>query len=255
MSYEITPYKNLQFSSKVNDQAVLNMLPSWFRDSAKKVPKRYLKIEFDSLLKYARPNESEQMLRVAFWEEYKRAIAANEDTMNLPSIYGGVCDARVFRDMVEKQPIKLAYLLFPTPSLTNSLEDIIQLGTQQMRRLLALPAIDEEGKVNVKHAALQKSIWTEAIKLKNGTTQNININQKSLNVTTTQLHAEPPPMQDVTPQPAQIEGVKEEPLTTEVTEIEPVFSVAELEAAALADLTPPKEVIESSGAYDDEPEV
>lgn len=248
MSYEVTPYKNLQFSSKVNDQAVLNMMPSWFRESAKKIPKRNMRMAFDDLVKQARPNQTEEMLRLTFWEEYKRAIAANEDTMVLSNIFGGVCDPRVFRDLVEKNPIKLAYLLFPTPALSNSLEDIIQLGTKRMRTLLLAEPVDDEGKVDSRLASLQKSIWETAIKLKNGTTQNININQKSLNVT--QLHSSPPPMQDVTPEPAQIEGVKSEPLATEP---EPVFSLAELEAAALSEL--PKPSVEPTEGFEDDEDV
>jgi hypothetical protein len=251
MSYEITPYKNLQFSSKVNDQAVLNMMPTWFRESAKKIPKRNMRMDFDNLVKLARPNQTEEMLRLTFWEEYKRAIAANEDTMILSNIFGGVCDPRIFRDLVEKNPIKLAYLLFPTPALSSALEDIIQLGTKRMRTLLNAEPVDEEGKVNVKLASLQKTIWETAIKLKNGTTQNVNINQRSLNVT--QIHSSPPPIQDVTPAPAQIESVKPEPLATD---IEPSFSMAELEAAALADLPKPSiEVKEPIDGFEDDEDV
>jgi hypothetical protein len=246
MSYEVTPYKNLQFSSKVNDQAVLNMMPSWFRESAKKIPKRNMRMDFDNLIKQARPNQTEEMLRLTFWEEYKRAIAANEDKMVLSNIFGGVCDPRVFRDLVEKNPIKLAYLLFPTPALSSSLEDIIQLGTKRMRTLLNAEPVDEDGKVNVKLASLQKTIWETAIKLKNGTTQTVNINQRSLNVT--QLHSAPPPT-DVTPEQVQIEAVKSEQV---VSDVEPSFSVAELEAAALADLPKPLVEVATEGFEDDE---
>lgn len=247
MSYEVTPYKNLQFSSKVNDQAVLNMMPTWFRDSAKKIPKRNMRMDFDNLVKQARPNQTEEMLRLTFWEEYKRAIAANEDTMVLSNIFGGVCDPRVFRDLVEHNPVKLAYLLFPTPALSSSLEDIIQLGTKRMRTLLNADPVDEEGKVNVKLASLQKTIWETAIKLKNGTTQTVNINQRSLSVT--QLHSSPPPMEDVTPEAKQLEA----PATDAIMETEPSFSVAELEAAALADL--PKPAIESTEGFEDDEDV
>lgn len=250
MSYEITPYKNLQFSSKVNDQAVLNMMPSWFRDASKRIPKRNMRMDFDNLVKLAKPNQTEEMLRLTFWEEYKRAIAANEDTMILSNIFGGVCDPRVFRDLVEKNPIKLAYLLFPTPALSSSLEDIIQLGTKRMRTLLNAEPVDEEGKVNVKLASLQKQIWETAIKLKNGTTQTVNINQRSLNVT--QLHSSPPPMpSDVTPEVKQLEAVKSEPMQAEAY-VEPTFSVAELEAAALADMPKPAIEVSDSGVEDDD---
>lgn len=228
------PYSNLKFKNKRDKQAVCNLLPSWAATYADGIPEAMFKTDLLALERLAKPTVLEEQLRSSFWVEYQRCVESGEAKMNLANVYGGYCDVKYFKKLIAKTS-KFAYILSPTPPLELQLEDLIQLGTIQMRRILTAIPVDNEGKIDAKVAKAQIDVWKQAIQMKNGTNHNLNINQKSLSI--------------VANQPLTQEQAKD---VTDQVQLNPpaqAFSMADLEAAALAEIAPPNEVVEVANNY------
>lgn len=228
-----TPYSLLD--SEENEY-LINMLPSWFTHEMSGIPKEARKHDFVALTKLAKPSILEEQLRVNFWEEYKRAIDGREEKMIMANVYSGYCDVKAFKEIIRRSKYKLAYILTPTPTLNSALEDLIQLGSQQMRAVLMVTPVDDEGKLDKSIATLQKDIWQTAVKLKHGSLQTVNVNSKSLQVVANQPIPQQAPEVDVTPAPAEASAT-EVPIEIQAPpEPLPTFSQADLEADLLSEL-------------------
>lgn len=238
------PYAKLTYKKRNDDHAVFNMLPTWFVEEARLIPESTKRMTLDTLIKMAKPSIIEEQIRCNFWEEYKRVTESGETTMNMNNIVSGYCDLKAFKAILQRSKFKVAYILTPTPPLPSALEDIIQLGTIQMRKILMADPVDENGNINSKIAGVQKQIWETAIKLKHGSTQNINMKteSKSLVINHNQMENA---IKNVTPSGDQTPQLPESPPPL------PTFSPAELEAAALEDLKPPEAVLNAATIPED----
>lgn len=230
---EKTPYSLLDSE---DNEFLINLLPSWVTHEMQGIPKEARKHDFAALTKLAKPSILEEKLRVNFWEEYKRVIESREEKMNMANVYAGYCDIKAFKEIIRKSKYKLAYILTPTPTLNSALEDLIQLGSQQMRAVLMVVPVDDEGKLDKSIATLQKEIWQTAVKLKHGSLQTVNVNSKSLQVVANQPLQNIEKEVNVTPA-VEVVVEPEKPIEIQApVEPLPTFSQADLEADLLSEL-------------------
>lgn len=114
------------------------------------------------------PNPTDHRLRLAFWNEYNLACEEGRQ-INPPSLYSGVCSSQVYYDNYLRSPERVAWLLCPPAKYEKILDESLAYGLEQLREILALPLMDEKGKINVSLASLKARIWTQLDERKHGT--------------------------------------------------------------------------------------
>lgn len=199
VEHDPRPYDRLSIKDAENPFALVNITPAWLSDLIRALPAATLKMAHKSLETQARPSKAEERLRLSFWNEYDRVIHKTQPEINLANVYGGVLEESAFKELVTESKFKLAYILSPPPTLNLVLDEVITKGYDEMKRIMAEPMVDAEGKFNLKLAELKNKILSTALMKRHGRTTNINIKSQNLHAV---KNVDAPT--DVTPAPEQI---------------------------------------------------
>lgn len=153
-----------------NPRAVINLVPeSWVRAIerlAQEFPEfmdldeRSLKEEISKAFKakkiregLTKINPTDNRIRMGFWNEYNRACDRKKP-MVMSSVYAGVCTAAYADHEVIARPQKLAWILTPPTSYTNTMEEALLFGIECLRDILETPLRTSSGGLDVKAAEL-----------------------------------------------------------------------------------------------------
>jgi hypothetical protein len=89
----------------------------------------------------ALPSQTDNKLRLRFWDEYDRAQADGR-TMNFNNITAGVCRREYFDRKYLLSPKKVAWLLCRPLGYKAALEETLNFSTMRMRQILELEPVD-----------------------------------------------------------------------------------------------------------------
>lgn len=176
-------YSDLNIKDKDDPKSVVNLCPSVVAEKIMAIPDDIFLLGEEDLKKAANAQPSEESLRVAFWEEYKRAERTGS-RMNMTNVYAGFVTKRYFQTFVVGNSYKLAYMLMPPMEIQIALEEIVLLGLKRQKEWLSQPLIDSKGNLNVKLGLVQQKITEDALNRRRGhvlrqtevTTRNTNLN-------------------------------------------------------------------------------
>lgn len=171
------------------------------------IPLEILEMKEADLEHHADVHDVERKLRAAFQMEYERAVRTGL-TMDSTNIYKGICSSPYWHKYVVGNSYKLAYVIKPYPDYEAQLEDMLQLGLDEMRKILKQPLKDKEGKFDHKLAALKANITEKLQDRRRGAVaQKMLIDQKSMNVNITKdVTQAPANIQDIDRRLAELEG-------------------------------------------------
>jgi len=149
------------------------------------IPEDVLCMKEADLEKHADVHDVERKLRAAWQMEYERAVRT-ENKMEASNVYKGVVTHMYFYRYILTNSFKLAYIIKPFPEYEAQLEDMLQLGLDERRKILKRPLVDKEGKFDHKLAALKEAITKNLEERRRGAvTQRLQVDQKSMNVNIT----------------------------------------------------------------------
>jgi len=162
------------------------------------IPDDVFNLREDELEKHASVHDVERKLRAAWAMELERALRT-ESKLEATNVYKGIVTRQYFEKHVLYNSYKLAYMIKPYPEYEAQLEDMLQMGLDERRKILKRPLVDKEGKFDHKLAALKESITKNLEERRRGTVvQRLQVDQKSMNVNITK---------DVTETPLQLDAI------------------------------------------------
>lgn len=92
------------------------------------------------------PSVTINRLRMKFWVEYDYAQANNTE-MRMPFVYSGICFREQF-DHLTRNRFDVAWMLCPPTNYLVVMEEGLIFGIEELRECLALPVVNDKGKVS-----------------------------------------------------------------------------------------------------------
>lgn len=124
------------------------------------------------------PDPCLRMVRMRFWQEYDRCQIQGK-TMMVRDVLKGVCTQDYWKRGILPFPEKVAYLCIPPTEYVAIMEDLLTVGIEQLREILALPIKDAQGKINSKLIAEKIKIFQLLdLRVKGAVIQKIAIQQR-----------------------------------------------------------------------------
>lgn len=168
-----------------NPDSLLNRLPSRlvpiFERVKYKLPKTLLSDE-KTVRRYVDPDDRDDRVRLAFWDEYNASTAAGK-RMSLQAIISGTCSWESWITAYEPHDKRMCWIFTPPTSYVSQMRHILHRGTERLLEIINLPMLTDEGKVDIKIANLILRAWQLAdMRVKGGVMQKVQIEQKSMNL-------------------------------------------------------------------------
>lgn len=124
---------------KVDPRSVYNLVSADMQEAIERVNPEYYRWSLKAIEKHAGPDSTLAQLRVAFWREYNYTQDNWLRSISLHSVTRGVCSKGYFYDKVLPDPLKLAYVLYPVVDMQVAMEEMMDLGLREMRKILLMP--------------------------------------------------------------------------------------------------------------------
>lgn len=131
------------------------------------------------------PSPTDHRIRMKFWMEYDNAMALGRP-LRAGAIFSNVCHTEYFYKNYLKNPHKVAWMMSLPSGYLTKVEEALEFGIEQLRDILEVPHMDENGKLNSKVAQLKAKIVAMLdMRLKGAPTQktvsmNINTSNKAV---------------------------------------------------------------------------
>lgn len=172
---------NLTIKDKEDPRSLINILPSFVADRIDAIPEQVLTMGEAELCRRMEPDAFDEMLRLAFWNEYNLAQAGNRK-MNMSNVYSGVCTYQLFQKAISNS-FKLAYYIMPPPTTGLRLEYLMNKGLDQIEKILDLPHQKPDGTPDARMADVKFKITQDLInRVKGQVVQRVEVKSQNLNV-------------------------------------------------------------------------
>lgn len=205
-------YERLSIKDKDNPYSLVNLCSEYIAEKIMSIPDDTL-----DRAKKPRPDDefslNDEMLRIAFWEEYRRAVRL-EARMVMSNIYGGIMTQRGW-EFLARNPERLAYIITPPKEIHVAMEALVHLGLKKMEEILTLSVYDSKGEVNPKLAGVQHRIFEDLMNRRRGhVLQKIETTSRNLNVNvdTTPKEAKRLSLDEIERKIAELESNQHQPL-------------------------------------------
>jgi hypothetical protein len=246
---QITPSKELFAGLPASDtfnlenpRAVINLVPATLRDALldPELPKHWLDLPEKDLLDRCEPHlePRDYRLRLTFWDEYNQAQDENR-IMKMERIYVGACSGTYFYSRVLKDHHKLIFMLAAPAHYAVTMKELLQLALSEMRKVMAEPNRDGNGKLNIPLIKEKVKIFNIVDnRVQGNPEQKWNISQKTLNVNMSadqaaKMQGQLPAERNVSAIDQEIEALEREMLP-EKSEIIKSMEAENIEAKVLA---------------------
>lgn len=138
------------------------------------------------LKQHAKPEPTDDMLRLRFWQEYDRAQMRGQ-RMFLADITRGICSKDYWEDTICKNPKKLAWILMPLAPYITRMESNLYIAQDEIEDILRTPhklsRTNKDGVtehyVDTRLADLKVKIWEKLdLRIKGAVIQKVAIHQR-----------------------------------------------------------------------------
>lgn len=168
-----------------NPDSLINRIPQRlvpiFERVKAKLPKTLLSDE-KTVRRYIEPDDRDDRVRLAFWDEYNASTQINK-RMSLQAIISGTCSWESWITAYEPHDRRMCWIFTPPTSYVSQMRHILHRGTERLLEIINLPMLNDDGKVDVKVANLILRAWQLAdMRVKGGVMQRVQIEQKSMNL-------------------------------------------------------------------------
>lgn len=150
--YEVSIY------DKENPYSIIEMVPEWFVRRVEGCSKELLGMEEQELREKLKPTQLQNKLRMAFWVEYDMACRTGRK-MDIRRVYAGLCSKENFVKTVCRSNT-MAWILTPVSSYKTSLEEALETGIAQLRKMLEAPLYKDDGTLDTAAANVVIKVFT-----------------------------------------------------------------------------------------------
>ncbi len=182
--------EEIVFFEENNPRCVVNLLTDKVKAEAKQVPPEYLAMSEDQLALKLEPSEIDEMLRIAFWDEYFLTVDNNLKSMRMSAIYARICTRETFYQVI-RNPMRFAYVLKPPRDYMLQMRSLLNIGLNRFSEILRLP-LDREAPDTKLIAELVKIVTILDNRVRGAVVQKVQIESKNvnMNVEAPKTHAE-----------------------------------------------------------------
>jgi hypothetical protein len=206
--------RNDPFKGADNPISLVNMCTSHIANAIKAIPDDILLMNEKELQKQVNPTDVDRKLRAAFCLEYERAIRTNTK-VECSNIFRGIVTSPYFYKYIIGNSYKLSYMIRPFPEYEAQLEDMLQLGLDELNKILMQPMVDEEGKFDHKIARLKIDITENLQDRRRGAiAKRLEVQSKSMNLNITR---------DASQLPASIDEIDQKLKALEANEVKQII--------------------------------
>lgn len=168
-----------------NPCSVINLVPPTMREAMRRCVKELTYITHASeaqIRLYAEPDERDERLRLAFWDEYNYATSVGAP-IRINQVIKGVCSVETFYQFYLPNNKKLAWIITPPKFYSQGMKYILHLGLDRLTEIMQSKVVDEDGKLDVRSAALiLKTFQLVDLRVKGAIMQKVQIDQRTLNM-------------------------------------------------------------------------
>jgi len=164
---------------KTDPRSVYNLVPGAMQDAMDEIDPKFYDYRFASIEKHLRPDVRDYQLRVAFWREYNHTQDNWKRSISLHAVMKGICSAHYMWNDVLRNPLKLAFILFPVTDMQASMEEMMDLGLREMRKILKMP---NSGKGGANLPVIREKIKIVALlqnRIKGSVIQRVAVDQRT----------------------------------------------------------------------------
>lgn len=129
-----------------------------------------------------RPDERDERVRLAFWDEYNHATQVGKK-MSLSAFLQGVMSWEAWVTVYEPSDRKILWVLCPPVSYQTAMRNILHKGTERLMEIMKLPIVGPDGKPDSRVIVnILKAFQLVDMRVKGAVTQKLQIQQQSINV-------------------------------------------------------------------------
>lgn len=175
--------KAIAIKDQADPESLVNIVPTALAQRIRCIPNQYLEMSEAELLKQFSITRVDRLLRIAFHQELDRA-KRTDGLVKLNNIFAGVTDRKTFMEDHVGKSARLAYMIRPPVDYELDLEDLLQLGLQELRAIMERPLVDENGRFDHKLAKIKLDTFKDIADRRRGqATQKIETKSLSVSVT------------------------------------------------------------------------
>jgi hypothetical protein len=109
-------------------------------EQVKNLPHELLDATERELERDVKPKKEHRLLKIAFWDEYKRAQRDEKyPHMVMENVYHGICGRLYFYQHILRKPPLLAWLITPPPDELIVQKELLRVGFKRLNEVLHLP--------------------------------------------------------------------------------------------------------------------
>lgn len=167
---------------KTNKMSFVNVFPdrleAVLHRLRPKLPKVLCMNEID-LRKQLKPDDRDEKLRLAFWDEYNLATSHGKK-MSVNAICRGLMSWETWYTVYEPSDRKMMWILNQPVSYAAAMRNVLHKSTQRLMEIVSLPILDEKGRPDSKVIVnILRAFQLVDMRVKGGIAQKVMIKQQS----------------------------------------------------------------------------
>lgn len=170
-----------------NPRSLLNIAPEKFvatiRDCYCRSPKLIIQTEA-RIREYTKPDDRDDIIRMAFWDAYNRATLPNPPKrMTISDINRGYVADNLFLNRYVGNRVKMLWIITPPRSYADTMRRLLDRSLDRLMEVVDMPMVNKKGEID--HKLIEKIIKIAQItdlRVKGAIPQTIRMDQRNLNV-------------------------------------------------------------------------
>lgn len=155
---------------KTDPRSLINLVPEFLVQDIERIPPEWLNQDEQDLIPLVfagrpktthaganRPTATECRIRMNFWLEYTRA-QSTMSRMVMKNVYAGACSQGLWAQLCGQKNI-LAFILCIPHDYMRAMEEMLNMGITEMRKILEYPLEDAQGRFDAKLADVKFKIF------------------------------------------------------------------------------------------------
>lgn len=144
----VDDYGDDEIFDKTNPKSVYNMVPPSVRRRIDEIPDELWLLGTKELeKKYEDISPIDMKLRQSFWLEYDKAHQLNT-AVRINNVIRGICSRTLFTTSIAARPHRLRYILEPPEDYKVVMQELLQIGMDEVRDILKAPLMTVDLKGN-----------------------------------------------------------------------------------------------------------
>ena len=168
-----------------NPDSLFNVIPDRIKPVLRRLGPRMARVLYSKeadLREYVQPDERDERVRLAFWDEYNHATQVGKK-MSMAAILHGVMSWEAWVNVYEPNDKKMQWVFCAPVSYQVAMRNILQKGTDRLMEIMSLPIKDAKGNVDTKVVVnILKAFQLVDLRVKGAVAQKLHIQQQSVNL-------------------------------------------------------------------------